>query len=90
MGYNAKVTSKGQITLPAEMRKSLNLHAGDKVTFSRDTQGRYYVEAKTGTLADLRDFVKTRKIEADELESWIEDARGRHGRVVRPERKTRR
>jgi len=90
MGYNAKVTSKGQITLPAEMRKNMNLRTGDKVTFSKDASGRYYVEAKTGTLADLRDIVKAGKIKAGELESWIAEARGRHDDLVRPQRKTRR
>ncbi|NBD33576.1 MAG: AbrB/MazE/SpoVT family DNA-binding domain-containing protein, partial [Cyanobacteria bacterium] len=29
----AKVTSKGQITIPVEIRKQLNLKPGDKVLF---------------------------------------------------------
>lgn len=29
----AKITSKGQITIPIEVRKKLNLKAGDKVAF---------------------------------------------------------
>ena len=29
----AKVTSKGQITIPKRVRTSLNLHAGDRVAF---------------------------------------------------------
>lgn len=29
----ATLTSKGQLTLPADLRKQLNLHAGDKVLF---------------------------------------------------------
>ena len=29
----AKVTSKGQITIPIAIRKSLGVHAGDKVLF---------------------------------------------------------
>ncbi len=27
------LTSKGQATIPAEVRKNLGLHAGDKITF---------------------------------------------------------
>jgi antitoxin PrlF len=88
MGYNAKVTSKGQITLPAEMRKSLNLQAGDRVTFAQDAQGRYYVEARTGTLADLRGIVKAERIKAADLDDWIEEARGRRASAVRAPRKT--
>ena len=29
----ATITSKGQITIPKEIRKSLNLHVGDKINF---------------------------------------------------------
>jgi antitoxin PrlF len=32
----AKVTSKGQITIPVEIRKKLNLKNGDKVVFMED------------------------------------------------------
>lgn len=34
----AKVTSKGQITIPAEVREALRLHEGDTVTFEVDDQ----------------------------------------------------
>lgn len=80
MGYNAKVTSKGQITLPAEMRKALNLSIGDKVTFAKDKDGRFYLEAKTGTLAALRGIVKVGKVKPGQIETWIEEARGRRAR----------
>ncbi len=30
---SSTVTSKGQITIPSEIRKQLNLHAGDRVQF---------------------------------------------------------
>jgi antitoxin PrlF len=35
----AKVTSKGQITVPREVRQLLGISAGDKVRFERDEQG---------------------------------------------------
>lgn len=74
----ATVTSKGQVTLPAALRRSLNLKAGDKVTFERDTQGRVIMAARTGTLADLRGIIKfDRPISDKELEGWIAEARGR-------------
>jgi len=34
------LTSKGQITLPSQMRQALNLAAGDRVRFFRDDEGR--------------------------------------------------
>lgn len=91
MGYNAKITSKGQITLPAEMRKVLNLHPGDRVTFSRDPEGRYYVVPETESLGDLRGIVKAGKIKLgrDELERWIDEARGRRGPGLGAARKKR-
>ena len=39
----AKVTSKGQITIPADIRKRLRLKPGDKVLFLED-EGRVMIE----------------------------------------------
>lgn len=39
----AKISSKGQITLPASVRTRLNLRAGDKVIISEEN-GRFYFE----------------------------------------------
>ena len=39
----AKLTTKGQITIPAEIRKRLNVQAGDKVVFLEEN-GRIYIE----------------------------------------------
>jgi AbrB family looped-hinge helix DNA binding protein len=33
----AKVTSKGQVTLPKRLRQSLNIHEGDQIEFSIDS-----------------------------------------------------
>ena len=38
----AKVTSKGQITIPVEVRKKLGIKNGDKVLFMEDS-GRIYM-----------------------------------------------
>jgi antitoxin PrlF len=37
---DATLTSKGQITLPAELRRLWNLKAGDQVTFEYENAGR--------------------------------------------------
>jgi len=39
----AKITSKGQITIPVDVRRRMNLKDGDKVIFFEE-DGRYYVE----------------------------------------------
>lgn len=33
MGIEAKITSKGQATIPAEVRERLGLHVGDRIAF---------------------------------------------------------
>lgn len=40
----AKLTTKGQITIPAEIRKRLNVQAGDKVVFLEEN-GRIFIES---------------------------------------------
>jgi len=35
----AKISKNGQITIPSEVRKTLNLEAGDKIIFIRDPNG---------------------------------------------------
>jgi AbrB family looped-hinge helix DNA binding protein len=39
----AKITSKGQITIPVAIRRKMKLNDGDKVIFI-EQNGRYYVE----------------------------------------------
>jgi AbrB family looped-hinge helix DNA binding protein len=39
MGIEAKITSKGQTTIPAEIRERLGLHAGDRVAFIETEEG---------------------------------------------------
>jgi AbrB family looped-hinge helix DNA binding protein len=39
----AKITSKGQITIPVDVRRDMRLKDGDKVIFINEG-GRYYVE----------------------------------------------
>ena len=39
----AKITSKGQITVPAEMRELLGVKPGDKLIFERNANGEIFV-----------------------------------------------
>ncbi|MEM9733654.1 MAG: AbrB/MazE/SpoVT family DNA-binding domain-containing protein [Pseudomonadota bacterium] len=54
MTYRAKVTSKGQITLPAEMRKALGIRTGDTVYFERSETGTFVIRGTEHTFKDLR------------------------------------
>jgi AbrB family looped-hinge helix DNA binding protein len=49
----ATLTSKGQITVPRDVREELNLTAGSKVMFVRLGPRDYRIVARTGKIEDL-------------------------------------
>ncbi|WP_248305421.1 AbrB/MazE/SpoVT family DNA-binding domain-containing protein [Agromyces sp. H66] len=49
----ATMTSKGQITVPKEVRDDLHLTAGSKVMFVKLPNGQYRIVARTGTVEDF-------------------------------------
>ena len=75
----AKVTSKGQITIPAEVRAELGLKAGDTVMFYRNPVGGYSVLARNKSIRDLKgQFPKVdRVVSLEEMDEAI--ARGAAG-----------
>ena len=50
----AKVTSKGQITIPVEIRKKLNLKNGDKVVFMEDQDKDFILNAAKDAFINLQ------------------------------------
>lgn len=57
MTYTATISSKGQITLPAEVRRSLQLHAGDKITIVKRGDA---IEIKPSSYDDELDELRRR------------------------------
>jgi antitoxin PrlF len=55
---SAKLTSKGQITIPKEVREALGLHTGDRLAFRLRDDGVVSVEAEKVSLASLRGAVR--------------------------------
>ena len=51
---SATVTSKGQITIPIDVRQALNVDAGDRVEFVEIEAGRFEVVAATRSVRELR------------------------------------
>ncbi len=49
----ATVTSKGQVTLPSELRKRLGLHKGSRIRFSMPSSGEAKIEAVRYSINDL-------------------------------------
>lgn len=54
---SATVTSKGQITIPIEVRKALGLSAGDEVMFFALGNGEFAFRPRTGSVRDLEGIV---------------------------------
>ena len=76
--FEAKVTGKGQITLPAKLRSRLRVEAGDKVVFSETPDGGYKIGAKRESLRDLKGLVRSGPaVTTAEVKKWIEEARER-------------
>lgn len=54
----ATLTSKGQMTLPKEVRDRLGLHPGDKLDFVFDADGQLVIKPRTVHVGDLFGILK--------------------------------
>lgn len=54
----ATLTSKGQITIPADIRRSMSLNPKDRLTFTPMPDGTVVMRAKTKSLLDLKGMLK--------------------------------
>ncbi|MCC5887776.1 MAG: type II toxin-antitoxin system PrlF family antitoxin [Gammaproteobacteria bacterium] len=52
------VTSKGQITIPVEVRKAMGLEAQDRVVFTVLHDGTTLMRAKTKSIRDMKGVLK--------------------------------
>ena len=69
----AKMTSKGQITIPAEVRKKIGLHAGDRVDFVCHGDNKVELIPLSATVKSLRGMVPKpkKKLTLDEMDAAI-------------------
>jgi len=77
MGYSAKITSKGQTTIPQEVREQLNLHSGDHVDFVV-VEGGALMVPKNRSIADLAGILGKPPTGAGATLEDIDEAIGRY------------
>jgi AbrB family looped-hinge helix DNA binding protein len=72
---SATITSKGQITIPQEICKTLGLEAGDKVTFRLNENGIVEMQPETLDLMSLCGSLKprVRGVTLEDMEQAIAD-----------------
>ncbi len=54
----ATITTKGQVTIPKEIRELLGVEPGDRVLFWRNPEGQIVVEPETVSLMSLHGMLK--------------------------------
>lgn len=78
------MTSKGQITMPKEVRDELGLIAGSKVMFVRMPGGRYSLIPRTGRISDVFGAVPAESsLSLEEMDAIVLDS------VVESDQRTR-
>jgi antitoxin PrlF len=70
--YNATVTSKGQTTIPKEVREGLGLQPQDKLNFTLLPDGTVIMRAKKRALADLQGIAGYQgpAIPVEDMKAW--------------------
>ena len=58
MTTDATLTSKGQTTIPKQIRDSLGLRAGDRMTFTLMPDGTVVMRVKTKSVMDLAGLLR--------------------------------
>jgi len=65
------ITSKGQVTIPADIRKALDLAAGERVVFTQVDDGTTVMRVKRRSILEIKGLLKdakaSRKVTIDEM-----------------------
>ncbi|MEM7481538.1 MAG: AbrB/MazE/SpoVT family DNA-binding domain-containing protein [Acidobacteriota bacterium] len=71
----ATITSKGQVTLPKDLRERMSWKTGDRLDFALDASGRVTVELAGGDIRDVRGLLAREgppPVSVEELNRGIE------------------
>jgi AbrB family looped-hinge helix DNA binding protein len=76
MPSTATMTSKGQITIPADVRAKFRLRPGTRIDFAENAAGELVMRPKTGDIRALRGFIKYDgpQVSIDEMDRGIAEA----------------
>lgn len=67
---DATLTSKGQVTIPADIRRTMKIHPQDRVSFIPLPNGAVLLRAKNKSFDDLRGMLtpaKGTRVEVDDM-----------------------
>jgi|Deesub1362B_J571_1020462.scaffolds.fasta_scaffold00214_3 AbrB family looped-hinge helix DNA binding protein len=72
----SQITSKGQTTIPKEIREYLNLKSGDRVDFVIDEHGRVVLKPATLDVSELEGILyrpNRKAVSTEEMKKTIKD-----------------
>ena len=77
----ATLTSKGQITIPADVRRTLGVQAGDRVEFVEIQPGRFELVAATRSVRELKGMLgkPTRTLSIEDMNRVIAEQGAKAG-----------
>jgi antitoxin PrlF len=77
MKYSSTISSKGQVTVPQQIRNRLGLSAGDRVEFVIEGERTVIrpARAKANNFDNYRGALGTFPAGADEINAWLHDLR---------------
>ncbi len=69
----ATITSKGQVTIPIQVRVALGLEAGDRIEFMQTEKGQYAILAATKPVRSLKGIIakKSKPVSIEEMNAAI-------------------
>ena len=72
----AKMTTRGRITIPPEVRRALGLEAGSRVEFVARSDGSWEIVSATPSIKDLKGVVRARgrPDSTEQMDETIADA----------------
>jgi antitoxin PrlF len=81
VGSRARVTSKGQMTIPKAVRERMDIRPGDDVEFVLDEDGRVRVQRDPKGLEEALEkwsgAIHDPDLEGVDVDEWLDEVRGR-------------